>query len=141
MLKFELVWFLVLLANFLVLLFIMNQILFKPLLKLFNERDKAISGSLEEARDMEIERETELDNLMKEFSRGKSDAREKFEAFKQEGLDRQKQMLEKAQQEAVGILDSARAELRAESEKAREKLRSDVQRFSDEIVTKLVGAL
>ncbi len=132
-------WFFVLLVNFLVLLWIMNKILFQPLLKLFNERDKAISGSLEEARDMEIERETALDGLKQEFTKGKASAREKFEALRQEGLDKQKELLEKASSEASGILDKARAELQSESEKAREKLRSDVQRFSDEIVSKLVS--
>jgi len=139
MLEFHAQWFLVLLVNFLVLIWLMNKILFKPLLKVFGERDQAISGSLEEARDMEIERETALDGLKREFAQGSSKAKQEFEGLRQSGLDKQKDLLAAAHDEASGILEKARAELHAEAEKARTKLRADVQRFSDEIVSKLVG--
>jgi F-type H+-transporting ATPase subunit b len=38
------------------------------------------------------------------------------------------------------MLDKARAEVKAEAEKARKALRADVEKFSDEIVRKLVSA-
>ena len=44
----------------------------------------------------------------------------------------------KAEAEASEILQKARAELKAEAGKARQNLRADVDRFSDEIVIKLV---
>jgi F-type H+-transporting ATPase subunit b len=140
MLEFHANWFLLLLVNFLFLVWILNKILFKPLVKVFGERDQAISGSLEEARDMEIERETALDNLRREFANASGKAKQEFEALRQAGLDKQKDLLTAAQGEATGILEKARAELHAEAEKARTALRADVQRFSDEIVSKLVGA-
>jgi F-type H+-transporting ATPase subunit b len=140
MLTFYPIWFLVMMANFLFLVWILNKILFKPLMKVFEERNQAISGSLTEARDMEIERETSLDALKREFANASARAKQEFETLRQAGLDQQKDLLTRASGEASGILEKARGELQAEAEKARTSLKADVQRFSDEIVSKLVGA-
>ena len=45
-------WFFVLLANFLVLLFVLNHILFQPLAKIMRERESATIGALDEAKSM-----------------------------------------------------------------------------------------
>jgi F-type H+-transporting ATPase subunit b len=138
MLEIDTFWYPILVAQFLVLLYVLNVILFKPMLKVFGERDEAISGSLDAAKEMEIEREDKIAALKKEFSDASARAREKFDALKSEGLDAQKKALEKAGAEGAGIMEKARAEIRAESEKARGKLREDVEKFSEEIVGKLV---
>jgi F-type H+-transporting ATPase subunit b len=132
-------WFFVLLANFLVLLYVLNVILFKPLLKVFKERDDATSGSIQAARIMEQERERALDELKAGLQEASRKARGAFESMRAEGLDGQKALLSKASEEALKIADKARADLRAEAEKARGALRADVERLSDEIVKKLVG--
>jgi F-type H+-transporting ATPase subunit b len=62
-----------------------------------------------------------------------------FEALKAEGLQNQKEVLSKAEAEASQVLEKAKADLKAEAEKARTTLRADVDKFSDEIVRKLVG--
>ncbi len=138
MLEIDTFWYPILVAQFLVLLYVLNVILFKPMLKVFGERDEAISGSLDAAKEMAIEREDKIAALKKEFSDASAHAREKFDALKSEGLAAQKKALEKAGAEGAGIMEKARAEIRAESEKARGKLRADVEKFSEEIVGKLV---
>ena len=50
MLDIELKWLLVLLVNFLVLVYILNILLFRPLLALFKERESSVRGSLDAAR-------------------------------------------------------------------------------------------
>jgi F-type H+-transporting ATPase subunit b len=132
-------WFFVLAANFLVLIYILNIILFKPLLKTFMEREEAISGSIEKARDMELKREESIESLRKELSRASGEAKEKIETFKAEGMASQKAALEKARAEAGKIIEDARAKLREEAARARAELRENVERFSEEIVNKLVG--
>lgn len=133
-------WFFVLLLNFLVLLFVLNSILFKPLVRLFRERDDSVKGSLAAARDMNIKKEEVLAAINRELRDARSRSREIFERMRQEGLSKQKEILEKANGQAQDLIERARAEMKAESEKARNALRSDVERFSEEIVRKLVGA-
>jgi len=133
-------WFFVLLINFLVLLYVLNKILFQPLLNLFKERDNNISGALSSAKDMSQKRDEALARLNKDLSTARDKAKEAFETLRTEGGDRQKELFSAAEAEASEMLQKARAELRAEAEKANQSLRADVDKFSDEIVRKLIKA-
>ncbi|MBI4824085.1 MAG: ATP synthase F0 subunit B [Nitrospirae bacterium] len=131
-------WFFVLLVNFLVLLFILNIILFKPLLKVFKEREDTVKGSLDSARQMTVKKETAIEDMKRDFASAGLKARAIFEELRAQGLERQKEAVLKAGQEGAGLTEEARQTLRQEAEKARKALRADVERFSDEIVRKLV---
>jgi F-type H+-transporting ATPase subunit b len=139
MLDIQIKWLLILAANFLVLVFILNIILFKPLLKIFKEREDAVKGSLDAAKDMANRREESIARLNRELVEARSKAKDVFEALKAEGMQKQKEVLSQAEAEASGMLDKARADLKAEVEKGRTTLRAEVDKFSDEIVRKLVG--
>ncbi|MEW6416646.1 MAG: ATP synthase F0 subunit B [Nitrospirota bacterium] len=132
-------WFLLLTLNFLALLFLLNIILYKPLLKLFKEREDTVKDALDGAKDMSNKKEESIARLNRELAEGRNKAKETFEALKAEGLNKQKEMLSAADAEASKMLEKARAEVKAEAEKARKALRADVEKFSDEIVRKLVG--
>lgn len=132
-------WFFVLVLNFIVLLFILNAILFKPLLKIFKEREDTVKGSLDAAKELANRREESITRLNRELAEARNKAKEIFEALKAEGLQAQKEVLSKAEAEASQIIEKARADLKAEAEKARATLRAEVDKFSDEIVRKLVG--
>lgn len=140
MLNIEIKWLIVLAINFLALLFILNFILYKPLLKLFKEREDTVKGSLGAAKDMSAKREEGIAKLNRELAETRSKAKETFEALKAEGLNKNKEVLGAAETEVSAMLEKARAEVKAEAEKARKALRADVEKFSDEIVRKLVSA-
>ena len=133
-------WFFVLLLNFLVLLYVLNIILFKPLVKLFTEREDSIKGSLDAAKEMNQRKEDAVAAMNRELKEAVSKSNEIFETSRKEGLQRQKEILEGASTQAHGFIVKAKAELKTDAENARQKLRADVEKFSDEIVKKLVGA-
>jgi F-type H+-transporting ATPase subunit b len=139
MLDIEIKWLLILAANFLGLIYILNIILFRPLLKVFNERESLTKGSLDAAKEMNSRKEEGIERMNKEISNARSQAKEVFEGLRNEGLDIQKGLLSDAEAVAVGMLQKAREELRSEGEKARKSLKSDIEKFSDEIVRKLVN--
>lgn len=132
-------WFFVLVLNFLVLLYVLNIILFKPLLKLFAHRENSIKDSLNAARDMDKKKEDAISRMNRELQDARNRARDVFENLRKEGLNRQKDMLEGANRQASELIQNARTELKIEAEKTRQRLRSDVDKFSDEIVRKLIG--
>ncbi|MEW6108383.1 MAG: ATP synthase F0 subunit B [Nitrospirota bacterium] len=140
MLDIKILWFLVLLVNFLGLIFILNIILFKPVLKIFQERKDTVKSSLDAARDMNSRKEDGMAGLNREIADARNKAKETFESLKNEGLDLQKKLLSEAEANAAGMLQKAREELKAEAAKARQALKADVEKFSDEIVRKLVKA-
>ncbi len=140
MLDIHFKWLLVLAANFLGLVFILNIILFKPMLKIFSERQDSVKGSLDAARDMNTRKEEGITRLNKEIADARKRAKDVFEGMRADGQNRQKELLSEAEEKAAGILQKAREELRAEVVKARQALKADVEKFSDEIVRKLVRA-
>lgn len=133
-------WFFVLLANFLILLFVLNIILFQPLAKIMKERQRATSGALEEARTMTGKKENAVATLNAELLAAKNMAKAAFDSLKEQGQAVQKETLSAAEAQAVAMIEQARKELQAEAEKARAALKSDIEKFSEEIVRKLVKA-
>ncbi|HAK89322.1 MAG: hypothetical protein A2077_03720 [Nitrospirae bacterium GWC2_46_6] len=133
-------WFFVLLANFIVLFFILSALLFKPLAKVFKEREAATGGALDEAKSLSFKKEDALAKMNAELSSAKGRAKEALGALREAGLSRQKETLSKAEAEAVAMIEIARKELQAEAGKARSALKADIEKFSEEIVNKLVKA-
>lgn len=140
MLDIHKLWFIVLVVNFLGLLYILNIILYKPLLKIFKEREDTVKGALDAAKEMDSRKEEGIATLKREITDARNKAKEVFERMKSEGLNKQKEVLSEAEASAAAMLQKAREELKAEVMKARQRLKADVEKFSDEIVRKLVKA-
>lgn len=133
-------WFFAQLANFLLLLIILNIILFKPLLRLFRDRDAGINGDLNAAKSMGREKDNLLAQINSKLVEGRTRAKAIFEDLSKEGTEAQKQALDTARNEAAELNRKAKAELESAVERARASLRSDVENFSKQIVEKLVKA-
>jgi F-type H+-transporting ATPase subunit b len=140
MLDIHLNWLLILAANFIVLMFILNSILYKPLLKIFKERDASTKGFLDAAKEMNTNKEAGIEKMNREITEARKKAKVVFDNIKNEGLNAQKKALSDAEASAADLLQKAREELKAEVAKATQALRGDVEKFSDEIVRKLVKA-
>ncbi len=132
--------FFYLLANFIVLLILLNIILFKPVLKIFRERSDSINNNLSSAKNMTAKK----DELVSAFNKAVADSRAKakgiFESFRTEGSTAQKDMLSKASEEVSKILDIAKAELKEASNNAKQSLRIEIDKLADEITKKLLKA-
>ncbi|MBI5100104.1 MAG: hypothetical protein HZB30_12830 [Nitrospirae bacterium] len=133
-------WFFAQLANFLLLLILLNIILFKPLLRLFRERDAGINGALGSAKSMDQEKDGIMAQIDAKLAEGRTSAKTIFEELSKQGMDVQKQALTAAQNEAIEINKKAKDELESAVGKTRASLRSDVESFSKQIVEKLVRA-
>ena len=138
MLDIQPIWLLVLAINFFVLLLVLNTILFKPLLEIFKKREDTVKGDLDGAKNMADKREAGITGLNRELAESRTKAKETFEALRGEGVLKQKEAISASEAEAVSMIEKARAEIKADAEKARAGLRADIDKFSDEIVRKLV---
>lgn len=131
-------WFFVLLVNFLALAYVLNVILFRPVLRIFMEREKATTGSLEEARQMAEQRDKALSSMKAEIAAASKSARDAYEVLRSEGVEKQRELLSKASSEAAAFAEKAKGELQKEAERASQSLRADVEKLSGQIVDKLV---
>lgn len=132
-------WFFVQLANFLLLLLVLNIILFKPILRLFQERKDSTTGFLEKAKELDREKDEVLAGIEAKLNEARGGAREVFERLSKEAIGIQKKSIEAAQGEAAEMNRKAKAEIGSAAEKARAALKADIEKFSNQIVRKLVG--
>ena len=132
-------WFFVHLINFLVLLALLNYILFKPLLCLLTRRSDHVKSSLDSAKAMDKEKETQLQAVETKLTEARNKAKIIFEELSNEGLAKQKEQVETTQKDAAEINRRAKETLEKEIKKAKESLRKEVEIFSKMIVEKMVG--
>lgn len=133
-------WFFVLLVLFLSTYFILSRILFLPLLQVFKERESAIDGSIEEAGKMHEEKDRKLAEFKEGLSAATHKAKGEFESLREDGLNKQRELLDAAGSQAMGMVDSARQTLRTESATARKTLKLDAEKYADSVVEKLMKA-
>jgi len=138
MLKLEIKWFIILLFNFLTLIYLLNIILFKPLIAVFKERKNAVEGSLKTAGDLKVRKDELFAQMQKELAGARDSAKEKYTAIRNEGVEKQKEQLHSAHDKAMKMIEEARASLKQESDKARQTLEEEVEKYSEEIVNKLI---
>ena len=125
-------------ANFLILLYLLNRFLFKPVLSRLDERSSKISKGLEDAeaaaRDREqakAEREAAVDEARKEAQAMIARANKIAE-------DSRNEIVAEARAEAEKVTARARDEIVAEKEKAMAELRATVADLALEAAGKLV---
>lgn len=133
-------WFFAQLANFLILLILLNIILFKPLLNLFRERKAGTSGALDDAKKLGQQKDELTAQIDAKLAEGRNKAKAAYEELSREGVEHQRQALSAAQKEAADLNSKAKADLQSAAEKARTSLRADIENFSKQIVEKLVKA-
>ena len=85
MLDIDKFWLLILTGNFLGLVYILNIILFRPMLKIYLERESLTQGSLDAAKEMNSRKEEGLNHMNKEISDARSKAKEAFEGLRNAG--------------------------------------------------------
>jgi F-type H+-transporting ATPase subunit b len=132
-------WFFVQLANFLLLLFVLNIILFRPMLRLFQEREEHTTGFLNDAKEMDKEKDEVFSKIDFKLAGARDRAKAIFEEFSTEGIETQKLAVDSAKNEAVEINRKSKEEIETATDKARAALKADIENFSKKIVEKLVG--
>lgn len=132
-------WFFAQLANFLILLLLLNIILFKPLLQLFKERESRTKGFLDNAKATDKEKEILLSQIEKKLSEASEEAKKVREALRGEGARISREVLEGANKDAAELNKKAKKDLEGEVKKAKGRLKSDIKTFANKIVEKMIG--
>lgn len=130
---------LVQLANFILLIFVLNALLLRPVLKHLKEREDKISTSHEEAKGNAAKAEAMLAQFDHELADARLKANQTYNALRQEGVAVQRARLADIKEKAQAELEKAQAEIVGEAGKAREALRTQMDKLPGEIASKLLG--
>lgn len=126
-------------ANFLVLIFVLNVVLYKPIRKILAERQAKIQG-MEDGISQAEDRAVDAQKSFKEkLSGARVKGNEEKEKFKQEGEEEQKRILAEINEAAQKEMDSVRAQVAKDVEQAKTKLQEEIKGYSAAIAEKILG--
>ena len=112
--------------NFLILLYLLNRFLFKPVLARLDERGAKISQGLEDAETAARDRELARAEREAAVAEARKEAQEMIARSTKTAEDSRTEILEAARTEAEKVTQRAREEIVAEKDKAMGELRSHV---------------
>ena len=126
-------------ANFILLVFLLNIVLYRPIRNILKQRKEKIDG-LEKNIDGST---SDLAEKESTYAAGIRDARKKGmlekDALVQAATDEEKQILEKINAEALEELNAVKAKVAQEAEAAKAALLKEVDTFANEIGKKILG--
>jgi len=126
-------------ANFLVLIWILNIVVYRPIRKILIERNERISG-LEKGIETRLKDAQEKDE---EFSRGIREARaqgvKEKDALLDDAAAEEKQIIAKINEKAQAELVAVRAQIEEDIDAVRSALKSQVDDFARAIGQKILG--
>lgn len=124
--------------NFLILLFILQRLLYKPFLAKMGERTAAIQKSLDEAQAARAEATRQQEENETRLRAAHSEAAAIRAQAMKEAAEEQKRLVEAARAESQRLVESAKAQMDADVRRAREELRREVADLATAVAEKLV---
>ena len=124
--------------NFSLLLFVLAKFLYKPILKILDERKKKIAESLANAQKIDEELAKLEEKKGKEIEKAKEAGRSILEEMRVEGEKQRVETLTRAKEEAEKIAQRAKEQLDLEKEKLREELKAELVDLSIAMTEKLL---
>jgi F-type H+-transporting ATPase subunit b len=124
--------------NFLILLFILQRLLYKPFLAKMGERTAAIQKSLDEAQAARAEATRQQEENETRLRAAHSEAAAIRAQAMKEASEEQKRLVEAARAESQRLVESAKAQMDADVRRAREELRREVADLATAVAEKLV---
>lgn len=126
-------------ANFLIIIWVLNIILYKPIRNILIQRKEKITG-LEQNIDKLNEDTAEKDEA---YLAGIKDARARGlnekEALLKEGAEEEKRIIEQINQKAQANLAEVRENITKEAQNVRESLNKEIDTFANAISEKILG--
>jgi F-type H+-transporting ATPase subunit b len=123
-----------------ILLFIaLRPLLFTPMLKLFEERERRIGGSKDDARALYAEADEKMAEYEKQVTVVKQKAGEERDRIRQEGQKREQAILGKVREETNAMVDEGRARIAKERESLQVELKTISNQLARDIAGRVLG--
>jgi F-type H+-transporting ATPase subunit b len=126
-------------ANFFLLLGILQKLVFKPFLKVMDERRGEVEGSLSRVRELEELNAAQQADYEGRLDAARSVAQEQREAFRREAAEQEAQLMTAAHDDAAAKLSVVRQRIAAEQAEAGALLRQEANTLGEAIARKLAG--
>jgi len=127
------------LAIVLILMVALSSLVFKPFLRVVEERKDWIQGAERKARELHQRSEELMERYRDSISAAQAQGASIREELRKEGLSKETEVLQKAMEEANQFLEEMKGKIQEESRKVRTGLRLQAQTLSRELAEKMLG--
>lgn len=126
-------------ANFLVFLFLMNVIVYRPIRRIVAERRKLIADRQEGIERLESQARSALQDYDLRLQESRRLGSQKIQELKAAGYEQEKELLRRHAEEAAGKLQQMRTQIKKDIGIARDELKEQVKSFSTQLAQKILG--
>jgi F-type H+-transporting ATPase subunit b len=126
-------------ANFIVLILILNAVLYKPIRKILIERQKTINRFEGDIDTLQTGTAESDEAFTSGIGAAKTKGFKEKEALKEAAQEEEKRLIQEINEKAQADLAAVRAQIAKEAESARDKLRAQAGAFSAAIAEKILG--
>lgn len=126
-------------ANFLILLYVLNVLAYRPIRRIMRQRQEEMAGLKERAETLQGQFEEDETALQQNVINARKEGHGLKEEIKQQGSEKEKGMLQEASSKTEEQLNKARAEIEQMIAGARQALQGEVDTFSQEAAEKILG--
>ena len=127
------------LANFLILMFVLNIVLFKPILLVIERRKKHLQNLDEEVKSLDQSVGEKMANYEEKLRQARLEAMNEKNEIQQKASGEGKSQMDDAKNEILQIFDDFKQKLDKEMSSARKILKAQAEKISVEISEKVLG--
>jgi F-type H+-transporting ATPase subunit b len=126
-------------VNFLVLIFVLNILLYKPILGIIDRRNRRIAESDEKVKELNESVEQKMAEYEEKLRQAKLEAMEQKNKIEQEGSEEGERLIEGAKSEISQMVEVFHVKMGKEIDEVRGILKGQSQKISGEIADKVLG--
>ena len=124
--------------NFLVLLFILNKILFRPIRNIIKERNQIVDDFNSDITSLTNQAQESGEQFEEKILEARKKGMERVQSMKAEGEEAETQLIASTSEEVHGKVEEARKQVEADIQAARDALQEQVQAFSVAMTEKIL---
>jgi F-type H+-transporting ATPase subunit b len=126
-------------VNFLVLLFVLNFILYRPIRRAIEERRKTFEGMQNEVRSLNGDAQKSIEEWEAGLDVARKAGLQKREGIKKESLDKEKNLIQGVRADAEAKMNQVRGQIVKDMEEVRGQLKAQIESFSRDMAEKVLG--
>ncbi len=126
-------------ANFLLLIFILNFLLYKPVLKIIEKRNKKIEESNEEVMSLDETIERKISEYEEKIRQARAAAAAQRDEIEEEGTEQGEVITGKVRDEISKKMEAFKVNMQKEVDEAMDVLRDQTRTIAGEISEKVLG--
>lgn len=131
--------FIVATVSFLVFIFIMNKILYKPMQNIVQQRQEYINGNFEVVTSNKKRAQALIDDKNEKITSAQKQSKEIIMLKAQDSKQKKQDTLAGAKEDAINQIEQHKNSLESEKNNAKSVLKSDVIDIAQKITSKLMG--